>query len=247
MHYKRMSHHWNRGLTTFVLALAVLLVPAFVLTPTHAQSPAKKVLTVDDYTRWRSISGQEISGDGKWVVYGLSFTNTLPANARPALHILNLENNQDLEVPNASGGTFSPDSRWIAYQVDPSGGRGGRGGRGRGSTTPAAGAGDTQVGAQGAQARGASTESPAPPRHVDVRNLSTGAVQSWQDIESFTFSANSSHLILRRRAATPAGAAGAVAGGAGRGGAGGGAAGAEAASTPTGPRGVEVVLLDLST
>jgi dipeptidyl aminopeptidase/acylaminoacyl peptidase len=242
MHYKRMSHHWNRGLTTFVLALAVLLVPAFVLTPTHAQSPAKKVLTVDDYTRWRSISGQEISGDGKWVVYGLSFTNTLPANARPALHILNIENNQDLEVPNASGGTFSPDSRWIAYQVDPSGGRGGRGGRGRATTTPAPS--DTPV---GAQARGAGAEAPAPPRHVDVRNLSTGTVQSWQDIESFTFSANSSHMILRRRAATPAGAAGAVAGGAGRGGAGGSAAGAEAASTPTGPRGVEVVLLDLST
>ncbi len=253
MHYKRVSYHWNRGLTTFILALAALLVPAFVLTPTQAQNPAKKVLTVEDYTRWRSISGQEISGDGKWVAYGLAYTNTLPANARPVLHILNLENNQDLEVPNASGGTFSPDSRWIAYQVDPSGGRGGRGGRGRGSTTPAAGgtapagAGDPQVGAQGAQARGASTESPAPPRHVDVRNLSTGAVQSWQDIESFTFSANSSHLILRRRAATPAGAAGAASGGAGRGGAGGSAAGAEAASTPTGPRGVEVVLLYLPT
>jgi hypothetical protein len=108
MHYKRVSYHWNRGLTTFVLAVAVLLVPAFVLTPTQAQSPAKKVLTVEDYTRWRSISGQEISGDGKWVVYGLSYTNTLPANARPVLHILNLEISQDIEVPNASGVTFSP-------------------------------------------------------------------------------------------------------------------------------------------
>jgi len=244
MDHKRVRSHWNRGLTTFVLALAVLAASA-LLPPTQAQGPSKKVLTIDDYTRWRTISGQEISGDGKWVAYGLSFTNTLPADAKPVLHILNLETNQDIEVAIATGAIFSPDSRWIGYQVDPSGGRGGRGGRGRGATTPPGG--EAPGAGQGAQGRGSTPETATPPRHVELRNLATGAVQSWQNIESFTFSANSSHLILRCRPAT---ATGAAAGAAGRGAATGGAAGGagtEAAATPAGPRGVDVILLNLAT
>jgi dienelactone hydrolase len=222
----------------FTLAVASA---SALLTTTQAQSPSKKVLTVEDYTRWRSISGQAISGDGKWVTYDLSYANTLPTDAKPVLHILNLETNQDVEVENASGGTFSPDSRWIAYQVDPSGRRGGRGGRGRGDTAPTGGGG-TQGGAPPSQARG---ETPTPPRRVELRNLSAGTVQSWQEIESFTFSPNSGYLFLQRRPATAAGAASATAGTAGRGAA--AAAGAQAAAAPAGPRGVDVVLLNLST
>jgi dipeptidyl aminopeptidase/acylaminoacyl peptidase len=230
-------------LTAFIFALSIMYGSVYVLS-TQAQNPAKKVLTIDDYTRWHGISGQEISGDAKWVAYDLSYTNTLPADAKPVLHILNLETNQDVEVANASGETFSPDSRWIAYQVDPSGGRGGRGGRARGGTAPSGG-GDAQGGAPAAQARGAGAETPTPPRRVELRNLSTGTVQSWQEIESFTFSSNSGYLFLRRRPATAAGAASATAGAAGRGAAAG--AGAEAAAAPTGPRGVDVILLNLST
>lgn len=261
MNYHATRSHRRFGLPALVLALFVVSASAFVFTATQAQSPAKKVLTVDDYTKWRSISGQEISGDGKWVVYGLSFTNTLPADSKPVLHLLNLETNQDLEIPNATGGTFSADSRWVAYHVDPSGGRGGRGGRGRGATpvggagttTSAGGAGSTapaageaQGGAPGAQARGTNATPPTPPQHVELRNLTTGAIQSWQDIETFTFSANSNYLILRHRAAGAAGATGAARGAAGGGGASGGAA-AEATSTPSGPRGVNVILHNLAT
>ena len=253
-----MNHHAMRsprrhGLALLALALFVVSGSAFVLTATQAQSTAKKVLTVDDYTRWRSISGQEISGDGKWVTYELSYTNTLPADAKPVLHLLNLETGQDVEVLNGTGGRFSADSRWIGYQVDPSG-RGGRGGRGRGGAPPAGGTapagGEAQGGAQGAQGRGANAAPPAPPQRVELRNLETGAVQSWQNIESFTFSANSSHLILRRRPAAAAGEGGAGRGGAAAdtgGGPGGGAAGAAASGAPVGPRGVDVILRNLTT
>ena len=51
--------------------------------------------------------------------------------------------------------------------------------------------------AQGA--RGAAATPPAAPTRVELRNLATGAVKPWQDIQSFMFSANSTHLILRRR------------------------------------------------
>ncbi len=102
MDHKRVKSHWNRGLTTFVLALAVLAASA-LLPPTQAQGPSKKVLTVEDYTRWHSISGQEISGDGKWVAYGLSSTNTLPADAKPVLHILWI-GSSSCEIAAASSG-----------------------------------------------------------------------------------------------------------------------------------------------
>ncbi len=239
----------RRRLATLALALTVVFAGSFALL--GAQAPAKKALTVEDYTRWRNISGQEISSDGNWVVYGLAQTNTAPAEARPVMHLVKLEGNQDTPIPNATGGTFSSDAKWIAYQVDPAGG-GGRGGRGnRGANgggannapaeTPAGGGGQGGRNAQGAAA--------PEPRHVELRNLSTGAIQSWQDIQSFTFSPDATHLILHRRAANGArqrrrrrgGRGGAGGGGAAAGGAAG--AGAEA----SGPRGADVTLHDLVT
>jgi dipeptidyl aminopeptidase/acylaminoacyl peptidase len=222
----------------------MLFLAVVAFAPTSAQTAAKKVLSVDDYSRWKSINGSSISGDGHWVTYVVSATNTAPADAKPVLHLLRLDTNQDVEVANASAPAFSADSKWIAYQVDPnSGGRGGRGGRGGGGGAPAGGAAPA---GQGGRAN--PNTPPAPPRRVELRNLATGAVQAWQDIQSFTFSGTSSHLVLRRRApgggAAPAGGRG----GAGGGGApGGGALGGGAASEgATGPRGADVILHDLA-
>src|SRR5215208_3965176 len=113
---------------TAPLAAQVQAGSAAASTGAPKDPTAKKVLVPDDYTRWRSIGGQALSGDGKWVTYVYSFTNTAPADAKPVLHLLNLGTNQDVEVQNASGPAFSNDSKWLAYQVDPaSAGRGGRG------------------------------------------------------------------------------------------------------------------------
>ena len=128
-HVITRSPHRSRRIT-LALALAVAFASSYALP--QAQTAKKKALTVDDYSKWRSISGQEISGDGQWVTYGLSLTNTAPTETKPVLHLVRLDSSQDVEVPNATGGTFSSDSKWIAYVVDPSGGRGGRGGRGNG-------------------------------------------------------------------------------------------------------------------
>jgi dipeptidyl aminopeptidase/acylaminoacyl peptidase len=207
---------------------------ATVTSQAAAEASEKKVLTADDYASWRSISGQQISDDGKWVAYGLQFSNTPADEAKPVLHLLNLETDEDVEVPNATGGTFSSDSRWIAYQVDPSGGGGGRGGRGRGGEA-----------GEAPQARRGRGETPDEPQRAELRNLSTGDVQSWQNIQSFTFSDASTHLILRRRPPEAAG------GGRGRGGAGGGGGGQGGGrgggDTPDGPRGVDVVVHNLTT
>src|SRR5262245_30675646 len=108
----RPSSRMAPSLLALFVAFAAYALPA-------AQPAAKKVLTVEDYTKWRSISGQEISGDGKWVAYTLQLTNTVAAESKPVLHLKNLETNDEITVEHATDGIFSPDSKWIAYQVDP--------------------------------------------------------------------------------------------------------------------------------
>ena len=66
------------------LALFMMLGGAYALPLPQATSSSqsaaatteKRPLTVDDYASWRNISGQQISGDGKWVSYVLQFANT---------------------------------------------------------------------------------------------------------------------------------------------------------------------------
>jgi dienelactone hydrolase len=280
----------NAALAIFLAAAfsAAYAVPGAQAPFDGAQGrPTKKVLSVEDYTKWRTISGQEISGDGNWVTYGQALTNTVPTETKPVLHLVRLETNQHVEVPNGSGGIFSADSKWLAYQVDPTGGRGGRGAPGApggpppanpaqqttppgqnppttptqppatppapgqppAATLPAPASAPAAAPAQAAPGgRGTGTTPPAIPTRVELRNLGTGAVKSWQDIQSFMFSASSTHLILRRKPPTAAGGAG------GRGGAaadtpagGGGAGGTGTAAAPTGPRGTDVIVHNLMT
>jgi dienelactone hydrolase len=233
-HIFQRSHARRTTIATLFVAAAFSIAARAV----PAQSPAKKVLSVDDYAKWRAIDGSSISGDGKWVTYVLSFTNTAPNNAKPVMHLVRLSDNQDTEVANATAPAFSADSRWVAYQIDPaSSGRGGRGGRGGGAS-----GGATPAGAPNTQGGRGTPAAPTPPRRVELRNLETGAVQAWQDMQSFTFAGTSTHLILRRRAPVGAG------GQAGRGGgAPGGAPGGGQAAEPTGPRGSDVIVHDLTT
>jgi outer membrane biosynthesis protein TonB len=314
---RRMRSPLHRYRSPFSALLLLAAIAAAYSAPV-AQTPAKKPLTVDDYTKWRTIADSAISGDGKWVTYTLQQTNTIPAEAKPVLHLKHLETNEEITVPHANGGTFSLDSRWIAYQVDPgaaerarrerAGGGGGGGGGGTPPQPPAPPAPDpanppstppttppptqpvtppvtnppatpptnpppppttppgqppaqppvsptppaqpptqpqpsatTPAAPQGAGGRGSST---IPPRRVELRNLATGTVQSWQDIGSFTFSPTSTHLFLRRRAPEAAGGGGGRGGGApaAPGGPAGGGQGAQ-----SGPRGLDVLLVDLRT
>jgi dipeptidyl aminopeptidase/acylaminoacyl peptidase len=241
----------TRHRATHALALVLSIAVAYAI-PEAQTAPAaatKKVLSVEDYTKWRSIASQEISPDGKWVAYVAQVTNVPTEDAKPVLHILNLETNADVSVPQATAPVFSPDSKWIAYQVDPNPGRGRRG-RGGAETpgdtpttppqpdTPAETPPSTQPGG-----RGGNTP-PAQPRRVELRNLASGNVQPWENIGTITFSPTSTHLVLKRRGA------GAEEGG--RGGRGGGAT--PPGATPgaagirpvgSGPRGTDTILLDL--
>jgi dipeptidyl aminopeptidase/acylaminoacyl peptidase len=206
---------------------------------TTADPTRKRALTIDDYARWRSIEGVQISSDGRYAAYVLRHMNTPQVESRPVLHIVQLDNDQHVTVADAAQPTFSPDGRWITYQVEPPRPAGGRG---RGAN-PADAASDSA-----GRGRGAAPQ--AQPR-MELRELATGATKQWQEMASATFNAASTHLLLRRTANA----------GGGRGGRGGGGAGNGAAplappsGTPPGgsgvetatPRGTEAVLHNLLT
>jgi len=86
-----------------MLALAYAVPAAQTAAQAPAAAAAKKALTIADYTRWRTINGAQLSGDGKWVVYGLAQTNVPQAETKPVLTILNLETNQKTDVTDATG------------------------------------------------------------------------------------------------------------------------------------------------
>ena len=242
--------------------LAVCLIPVLISlsvsapSPVYAQgaatAPAKKAMTIDDYSKWRTISDQALSADGRWLVYVLELTNVMPGETKPVMHIVNLETNADVTVNDAAEPVISPDSQWLAYQVDP-----GAAQRARQARAGTDGSGNTLSGnAPSAQPSPGQTESgqghrgggasPIPPRRVDLRNLATGAVRSWENIGMFAFAPTSSYLVLRRRGGEAPAPTGLRGGGIPpqppqappvRSG----------AAAPAGPRGQDAILLDLRT
>jgi dipeptidyl aminopeptidase/acylaminoacyl peptidase len=238
-----------------ILALSFLWAsaPASASAQAAAPAPAKKAMTVDDYAKWRTISDQALSPDGEWLVYVLELTNVLPGETKPEMHVVNLGTNKDTVVNDATAPVFSPDSRWIAYQVDPGAaqrarqarqGTGGPGNTpsGNAPSQPSPGQTQTAPGQTGQQGRRGGSE-PIPPRRVELRDLAAGDVRSWEEIGQFTFAPTSSHLVLRRRGGEAEAASGRRGGGMPPQ----AASAREPAAAPTGSRGRDAVLLDLRT
>ena len=229
----------RRPFVSVAIALAVALSAGALM---EAQAPGGKALAIDDYTKWRSIDGEKLSGDGRWVAYVLRQMNTIPAESKPVLHLLQLETGTDVTVNDATAPEFSPDSKWVAYQVDPGAAARARAARrGSGGTATAGGSAPSGQGQEGGRGGAAAVA----PRRVELRNLETGAARSWENIGSVTFSPASTHLVLQRRAADAPDAPAGRGGGAPGGGQGGGRG--RGGSSPSGPRGLDVILLDLRT
>jgi len=168
-HPAGVVHHPRPRLAALLLALGVLLSPGL---PLAAQS-GKKVLSVDDYARWKSIENSRISGDGNWVAYGTRHPNAL--DPQPAVHVLRLDSNRDQEIANASQPVFSDDSRWLAYYLE----------------------------LPYADAKKLRDANKPVTRKAQLMDLRTGTTQTWEDVQSFSFANGSGHLLLKRRQPDP--------------------------------------------
>ena len=161
----------------------------------------KRAMTVADIGKWRTIRDVAISDDGMWASYGYQqrrVDDTLSVKQLPA--------GAEQKIPRASRSRFSDDSKWIAYFV----------------------AEPIRPNDQPPQPSPDGGPAPAGPAKLELRNLATGAVVSWDNVGSFAFSKGSNALMVRkaRAGAGPAPATG------GRGGGGGGGRGAAAAAPP---------------
>lgn len=175
-----------------VLALATVAPPAWSQdtepAPQSTEPGREKVLQVEDYGRWRTIEDQALSSDGRWVTWVYRFTNVAERAEKPELHILDLQTGQDTIIPDATHGTFSPDGRWLAYQVD---------------STPPRGEGKSGGGddAPEAQSGRGGRESSQTQHRVEIRELATGRTHRWRGMQSVTFSRTSKFALLRDRPA----------------------------------------------
>jgi hypothetical protein len=154
------------------LAAVALIVFGALTAHAQAQAPSangKKVLTIEDYARWRTIEGSRISGDGSWVAYGLRHSNAL--DQKPELHVRRLEAQRDSVIVNGVQPSFSDDSRWLAYFIE----------------------------LPYADAKKLRDDNKPVTRKAQLMNLQSGVKLTWDDIQSFSFARGSGHLLLRRR------------------------------------------------
>ncbi|MFC1729035.1 prolyl oligopeptidase family serine peptidase [candidate division KSB1 bacterium] len=92
----------------FVTVLAFLLFSNVLF----AQESGIKVLDIEDYMRWRSITSTSISDDGNWITFGYGTPRD-----DDTLYVKQLSSDKIYEIPRASRPEFSDDARWVAYQV----------------------------------------------------------------------------------------------------------------------------------
>jgi dipeptidyl aminopeptidase/acylaminoacyl peptidase len=168
----------------YVLRSATLCLVACA--PLVAQSAAKQRIRVpeSDYNRWETLGNGALSPDGKWVAYDFR-----KGTATSELRYREVATETDHSVPRGSNPTFSANSRWLLYTINPDtggavgrgagGGRGGRGGGGGGaaSTAPSATANRNRFG---------------------LVDLSSGAVTTLEDVQSYALNKRGSHVALRR-------------------------------------------------
>jgi len=134
----------------------------------------KKVLTIDDYAKWRSVGQTSISPDGRWLTYAYS-----RREVDDSLFIKEIDGGDPAVVVRGSNPEFSKDSRWVAYYINPreqedSGGRG--------------------------NARGGN-DADRPARVVELRDLDTGETRKWDNAQSFAF-AEAGHAFMVQKSST---------------------------------------------
>ncbi len=92
--------------------MIIILLLSFAATGVFAQN-GSKILTLDDYPRWKHIVSTKISPDGNWVTYAYR-----PNAADDTLHIKNMKTGKVYDIPGGSTPSFSEDSKWAAYMIN---------------------------------------------------------------------------------------------------------------------------------
>lgn len=75
----------------------------------------KKALSLEDYAQWNRITNASISPNGNWATYSYA-----PNEGDSKFHVRAIDGDTLHTVMNGKQVSFSEDSKWVAYLVDPS-------------------------------------------------------------------------------------------------------------------------------
>ncbi|MEO2047772.1 MAG: hypothetical protein ABGX16_14510 [Pirellulales bacterium] len=94
-------------------ASKLLILATTFVTAAHLQAEAnKRVLTMDDYARWQSVTSTKLSHDGNWVTYDYRKPEAEEDAADERnLQIKHLASDRIYQIPFAISPAFSDDSR----------------------------------------------------------------------------------------------------------------------------------------
>jgi len=92
--------------------VSIILIFVFASISAFSEQTGKKLLTLEDYPRWKHIVSPSISAEGNWMSYGLR-----PNGGDETLYIKSLTTDKVYEITCGSRLAFSEDGRWAAYMI----------------------------------------------------------------------------------------------------------------------------------
>lgn len=139
----------------------ILLSTLLITTGSFAQ---KKDLTKEDYASWQNLGQFTLSEDGSWIGWQVSLVD-----GDDTLYIRNLEGDKSYKYPLVRPFYFSPDSKWLAGQVN---------------------LGEKDQEKMREQKKEIKND-------VMLLNLVTGEKHIFSEIQGFSFTEDSKHLVMR--------------------------------------------------
>ncbi|MFP5378771.1 MAG: TolB family protein, partial [Vicinamibacteria bacterium] len=105
-------------MTRVLMALAVALVPAFVLAQPPAAAPAAADrLTLDLYWDYETVADPQISPDGSQIIYTRQWFDRMNDSRESSLWIMNADGSKNRFLVRGSNARWSPSGDRILYSA----------------------------------------------------------------------------------------------------------------------------------
>ena len=115
MSYPNTYSKYRAYVSFFVAAIAVLSVGALIV----AGQPAKRLITVDDFAKLRSVGDPQRSPDGKWVAYTVSAIDVEKDKRDTDLWMASWDGAEQVRLTSGPDGEssprWSPDGRYLSF------------------------------------------------------------------------------------------------------------------------------------
>ncbi|MDG1874565.1 MAG: prolyl oligopeptidase family serine peptidase [Mariniblastus sp.] len=111
--YHNSKNQFFQTLFFCLLAVGLLSSDSFA----QSDSTDKRPLNHSDYDLWHRITNQQISADGKWVLYS---TRSGKVDAEENLRIRQNGSTKEYRIERGGGARFTFDSKFVVYRISPS-------------------------------------------------------------------------------------------------------------------------------